>query len=178
MSVDHALLSLLVQREAHGYELMQRYEDAGLGSLYHLEMSNLYAILKRLEAEGWTTFDLQPQGTRPPRKVYAATDGGRAAFADWLQVPVTRIRDIRVEFMLKLYFARQQPAAVLERLLDRQIGACHVYLTHIDDELAATSDEFEETVLLVRRRHAQHTIAWLSEYQRTGELSRALVIDD
>ncbi len=166
-----ALVGLLRDAPAHGYELMERYQ-ATLAPICHLEMSNLYSVLRKLEAEGWVEGDLQPQGSRPPRRVFSVTRAGEQAFQDWLRVPVPRPRDIRVEFLLKLWFARRLGPEPLAQLIDRQIAACDLYVDHLEEAIAASQDDFEQTVLRVRQRAAASTAEWLREYRATGSLAR------
>lgn len=168
---DQALLGLLRDAPAHGYELMERYQ-ATLAPICHLEMSNLYSVLRKLEAEGWIQGELQPQGARPPRKVFSVTPSGEQAFLDWLRVPVPRPRDIRVEFLLKLWFARRLGSDALDGLIARQIAACDLYVDSLEGAIAASQDDFEQTVLRVRQRSAASTADWLREYRDTGSLAR------
>jgi len=64
LSPEFALLGLLEQRPAHGYELHQRLY-AELGYLWHISLSQAYNILKRLEAQGFIQGAPQPQENLP-----------------------------------------------------------------------------------------------------------------
>lgn len=50
---EYALLGLLQARSMHGYEMFQEFERGTLGEIIHLEMSQLYAFLKKLERLGY-----------------------------------------------------------------------------------------------------------------------------
>ena len=53
MAVENALLGLLRREPRHGYELAREFApDTPLGEVVHLEMSMLYALLKKLERDG------------------------------------------------------------------------------------------------------------------------------
>ena len=170
-AVEYALLGLVLEQPMHGYELMQHYDDGALAQLFHLEMSHLYSLLKRLEGASLIEHELQARGAKPPRKVYRATSKGEAEFSTWLTSAVPRIRDIRIEFMLKLFFARRAAPESLGRLLERQIATCREDLETVDGELVTEADDFARTLLLVRRRQVAETIAWLQELHETGELA-------
>src|SRR6476646_8254449 len=104
---EYAMLGLLKERTMHGYEMFQQFEHGTLGQIVHREMSQMYAFLKKLERLGYIEAELEPQGIRPPRKIFHLTDAGRSIFLEWLTTPVERPREIRVLFLLKLYFVQR-----------------------------------------------------------------------
>src|SRR6185436_15649400 len=99
-----------------------------LGLVWHLKQSLVYVMLERLEHEGYITTTIEPQNSRPPRKLLHMTLSGRAAFDRWLVLPVELGRDFRLEFLAKLYFASRDDPAVVARLLAAQRAACQVWL--------------------------------------------------
>lgn len=66
-----ALLSLLDDEPAHGYELMKRLEDRS-GGMYRASAGTIYPVLQQLEDEGLVR--IQEEGGK---KVYHLTDEGR-----------------------------------------------------------------------------------------------------
>ena len=71
LTIELALLGFLHQRPMYGYEIHQCMSDpAGLGQVWNIKQSQLYALMGKLEAEGWLYSELQVQGTRPARKVF------------------------------------------------------------------------------------------------------------
>ena len=119
LSPEYALLGLLTQRPAHGYELYQRLL-AELGQVWHISLSQIYNILNRLESKGWIAGDVQRQERLPARRCFQLTDAGRERFDAWLIAPTgSSVRAIRVEFITRLYFAAgARPHA--DRPIDRQ----------------------------------------------------------
>src|SRR5947209_13272841 len=87
---EYVILGLLDTRPMHGYEMFQQFESGTLGQIVHLEMSQMYAFLKKLERLEYIEAQLEPQGARPPRKVYHLTVQGRNVFQQWLTKPVER----------------------------------------------------------------------------------------
>ena len=81
---EYAILGLLEHQPMHGYEMFQQFESGTLGQIVHLEMSQMYAFLKKLERLQYIEAELEPQGTRPPRKVFHLLPTGRDAFFQWL----------------------------------------------------------------------------------------------
>lgn len=122
MSSEFALLGLLLDGPKHGYELARRFApETPLGDICPLEMSMLYALLKKQEKAGYIEPQLESQGARPPKRTFHLTDLGRAAFMDWVRAPVARNPEIRLDFLVKLYFARQLGSDDVGALIGRQI---------------------------------------------------------
>jgi DNA-binding PadR family transcriptional regulator len=132
MSSEFALLGLLLDGPKHGYELARRFSpETPLGDICHLEMSMLYALLKKQEKAGYIEAQLESQGTRPPKRIFHLTDLGRAAFMDWVRAPVSRTPEIRLDFLVKLYFARQLGSDDVGALIGRQIEVCRTLLDRL-----------------------------------------------
>ena len=85
LTVELALLGFLHQQPMHGYEIHQHLAGlAGLGLVWQVKQSHLYALLDKLEADGYIAGHQHVQDTRPPRKIFRLTSAGRKAFRDWL----------------------------------------------------------------------------------------------
>lgn len=167
---EYAILGLLAEQPMHGYELFQRFQGDVLGQIVHIEMSQLYAFLKKLERLLLLEATLEPQGARPPRKVYGLTSQGRALLLHWLSTPVERPRDIRIFFLIKLYFVQRQFAEQLPTLIEQEIATCQRFLASLEalrhghgsihDQAA-----FDQVVLHSRIYQTRALLAWLHELQ-------------
>jgi PadR family transcriptional regulator AphA len=102
-------------------------------------------------------------GNRPPRKLYELTPAGRAALDAWLAEPVGRIREIRLEFLLKLYFLHEAEPAAERALVDRQIEVCEQYQARLA-RTSASQVGFPRLVALSKRSAATATLDWLRTY--------------
>ena len=70
LTIEYALLGFLRQQPMHAYEIHQTLLRAeALGLVWHIKQSLVYVMLERLEAEGYITASIEPQGSRPPRKL-------------------------------------------------------------------------------------------------------------
>jgi hypothetical protein len=120
-------------------------------------------MLERLEAEGFIAASLEPQGSRPPRKILQLTPEGQAAFAHWLVTPVTHGRDFRLEFLAKLYFASQDKPASAATLIATQQLACHNWLIDLRAQADALRDarDYDWLVLQFRIGQIEAIMAWL-----------------
>src|SRR5580693_5053413 len=129
---EYAILGLLESQPMHGYEMFQQFQSGTLGQIVHLEMSQMYAFLKKLERLAYIEAELEAQGVRPPRKSFHLTPVGRATFHDWLTTPVERPRGFRLFFFFKLYFAQSLIPDQLLRLIDLEVAACQKFLAHLE----------------------------------------------
>lgn len=164
LTVELALLGLLREGTMYPYEMHQRLlQREALGFLWQLKQSHLYALLARLEADGYLVHTLESQGSRPPRKLLRITPEGRAAFAQWLHEPVAHGRDFRLEFLAKLYFASQDGETTVSALIDRQQDACRQRMDALTAQLAALPPDQPFERLVVQFRHGQlaATLTWL-----------------
>lgn len=162
MAIEHAVLGLLLLEPRHGYQLMKEFdEDTVLGGIVRLEPGMLYAHLKKLERAEWITASTQTQSTRPPRRVFEITPAGQAKLNRWLQEPVERTRDLRLEFLLKLYLARLIDPASTTRLIAEQRVVCQGFLTSLEGQLEGESDDFGRLVIEMRLAQNQALARWL-----------------
>lgn len=83
MSLGTVLLGLLADGPAHGYDL-KRLHDERFAAAKALPFGQVYSTLARLERDGLAESVEVAQGSGPERTVYAVTDAGRAALAEWL----------------------------------------------------------------------------------------------
>ncbi len=168
-TIEIALLGLIRRQSLHPYEIFQQMQRGeALGFLWRLKQSHLYALLDRLEADGYLKHQLEIQDRRPPRKIISLTPHGEAVFTEWLTTPVHHGRDMRLEFLAKLYFARSEGDATLRLLLERQQACCQQWLHEIEAQIAALPPErsFERLVMGYRLGQVQATLAWLTQCQQ------------
>ena len=100
-ATSFAVLSVLAIREHPTYELT-RQARISLHYIWPRAESNLYAEAKRLVVAGLASSREEWNGGRR-RTVYAITDLGRAALAEWLAAPSSRQR-YESEAVLKVFF--------------------------------------------------------------------------
>jgi DNA-binding PadR family transcriptional regulator len=162
---EHAILGLLYfeQEGGHGYDLARHFaDDQPLGDVLKLEPGMLYHHLKKLGRTGWVTVDVEPQGARPPRQIYTLTAEGRAELQRWLREPVQHTREIRLEFLVKLYFARLLDPNLAADLVRGQMEKSREMEAGLQSRLAAVDiSEFGRQVLDLRLLQTHAAIAWL-----------------
>ena len=99
MSLRYALLGLLAEEPASGYDLTRKFERALQRYAWHAQHSQIYPELNRLADEGLVA--VVAEGARG-RRTYAITDAGRADLRDWMLNPPD-VFVVRNEFVLRLF---------------------------------------------------------------------------
>jgi len=157
--IEIALLGFLLDGPQHGYQIYQMVSNLEtLGSFWRIKQSQLYALLTKLEKDGYISGEIETQATaRPPRRMLQLTIKGKVSFRKWLQTPVIAPRLIRQEFMAKYYFARQDGKKPTCNLLEMQSAVCQKWLEALKEE------KFEPS-----------SIKWLVTKYRIGQISAAL----
>ncbi|MGC8879858.1 MAG: PadR family transcriptional regulator [Anaerolineae bacterium] len=163
-SIEHALLGFLHERPMHGYDIYRElHRPDGIGIVWRITRSQLYALLAKLEEQGYITVSLEPQENRPTRHIFHLTEAGSKVFASWLAAPVERPRDIRLEFLVKLYFARREGPEVVFQLVRAQRMRCLEWLTNYATQAEAcrTTCPFEWLVWRFRIGQVEAQLKWL-----------------
>lgn len=79
--VEPALLAALSTGDFHGYTLLEKVDDLGLGPLHP---SMVYRMLRDMEEFGWVSSTVDREQTQgPPRRVYTLTEEGLAVLQEW-----------------------------------------------------------------------------------------------
>lgn len=164
---EYAVLALLALRPMHGYEMTAFIEEEGLSDVCPVEQSTLYTYLRNVEARGLVTWAEERVGQRPPRKTFEMTPAGRELIHGWLRRPVGRMREVRLELLIKLFFLSRLDPEANRRLLDDQVGVCQDYLAGLDRALPCGA--FQRLVLQSKRSAAEATLGWLQTYARELE---------
>ncbi|MEU8827558.1 PadR family transcriptional regulator [Streptomyces sp. NPDC048636] len=99
MSLRHAVLGLLADHPASGYDLMKLFETS-LANVWAANQSQVYGELGKLSDAGLLTVTAEgPRG----RKEYAITEDGKAELRRWLtDTPPTTTR--RSDALLRVFF--------------------------------------------------------------------------
>jgi DNA-binding PadR family transcriptional regulator len=164
MATEYILLGLLQKEPRHGYDLAREFAPGTtLGEVLHLEPGLLYANLKKLEHAGFIRSTLYMQESRPPRKVFELTDAGLDELCSWLSEPVSRTRDLRLEFLLKLHVAREFDPDLAARLIAQQHDLCVGFVESLKEQLAAEEDSFRQLVIEMRLAQNRALLDWLAK---------------
>ncbi|MDF2519892.1 MAG: putative transcriptional regulator [Clostridia bacterium] len=121
MSLRYTILGVLSYKELSGYDFKAEFEGS-VGFFWTAKLSQVYKELGLLEAEGLVTSRIEPQSSKPDRKVYKATEAGKKDFEKWMRnFPDSFNYSPKDEFILRMYFAYMLPPNELEFELQRFI---------------------------------------------------------
>jgi PadR family transcriptional regulator, regulatory protein PadR len=94
-----ALLLLLRERRAHGYDLLDRLPE--LTGESRVDVGNLYRVLRSLEQQGLVASEWDDAVPGPAKRTYELTEAGRDALDRWVAA-LRETRD-RIDGFLRRY---------------------------------------------------------------------------
>jgi PadR family transcriptional regulator, regulatory protein AphA len=115
MSLRHALLGLLADHPASGYELTRTFEASLAQQAWHARHSQIYPELGKLADEGLVT--IVGTGSRN-RRTYGLTDDGRAELQRWL-LSTPDSTGVRNENVLRMFLIPALPPGDARTVLER-----------------------------------------------------------
>jgi DNA-binding PadR family transcriptional regulator len=149
MPLHHAVLALLSDKPAHGYELKNSFEQAVGDQWGGLNIGHLYQILDRLSRDGLIDSERQPQQVKPDRVIHRLTPAGRTELDRWLAEPAIPARGYRDEFFLKIMAAsRSADPTQLPAVLSQQRAHLLRQLHALAAARATTSTTAVESLLI------------------------------
>ena len=100
---EPAILLLLRERPAHGYDLLERLPE--LTGEQRVEMGNLYRLLRGLEEEGLVASEWDDDSPGPAKRRYAISEHGLQLLDRWVEA--LRSSQQRTERFLERYEERR-----------------------------------------------------------------------
>jgi PadR family transcriptional regulator AphA len=162
---EYVILGILMKEERHGYEIHMLL-SAALGQAWYAGISQVYALLKRLETAEKVVSTTEHQDNRPPKHVYSITPKGREAFLQWVHSPLERMRDLRLEFLAKLFFIRELSLSGFDELIRKQADIFQKKLRNIAQQEECCHEAFERLVLRFRAGQIEAVLSWLRDCGR------------
>jgi DNA-binding PadR family transcriptional regulator len=158
----HAVLALLADQPAHGYEIRRGLEERFGTVVAPLNAGQVYTTLQRLQRDALVADDAVAQSGRPDKRVYRLTDAGRDALFEWLGAPSAPAR-LRDDFFMKLVFAHSLGLADPALLIERQRAVYRRSLADLERVLANDPAVGRTTALVVEGAalHVEADLRWL-----------------
>ncbi len=169
VAAEFALLGTIARTpggEIHGYDLSRMFSGSALGKIVRIEPGMLYHYLKKLARNGFITTRVEQQSGRPDRQVHTLTDEGKAALRRWMSDPVTSTREIRLDFLVKLYLLQRLDPAQADALVRNQRRIMRErgnrLQAQVDDAQPDDPDNaFGDMVLRLRLSQTLAAVSWL-----------------
>lgn len=159
---EYAVLGVLAERPSHGFALSKEFgPESDVGRVFTVRRPLVYRALDRLVEAGFADPVGTEKGEGPQRVIHRTTAGGRRRLRRWLGEPVDHVRDLRIEFLLKLTLLRRAGTSPLE-LVREQRDALDPTLTALDDSEVDPDDHVE----LWRRHNAVAAAGYLEDLER------------
>jgi len=163
MPGEYAVLGLLAVESGHGYEVNRRWQESPLAEILPIEQSVLYGYLRTLERRGLLDWEEHRVGNRPPRKVFALSEEGWEYLRPWLRSPVERMREVRLDLLLKLFLLEEIDPRGVSRLIADQVVICRRYVEREEARLDEAKG-FTRLIAESRLSAGRSTLGWLSSH--------------
>lgn len=101
---EWVVLAVLAEQPTHGFAMAKQLApDSDLGRILTVRRPQVYRAIDRLVDQRLISpFQVEPGDAGPTRTVHRVTQAGERASRRWLLEPVNHVRDLRVEFLIKL----------------------------------------------------------------------------
>lgn len=182
MSARHALLGLLIQRPAYGYQLGERLQEL-LGPAWAINSGQVYQAIKDMEKDNLIErIDGGPDKRQTTRRIFAGTDKGLDEFAEWFDKDVSPVPLLRRSLLVKVALAGSERLGDTLRHIETYEHACAKLLRELSRErdsvpldgmrvradrfvlrLALSADISSVEAELAWSRHARDALSWLQE---------------
>lgn len=164
MPVRHAILGLLAQHPAHGYELRAAFEAlVGGEQNWEVKPAQIYTTLARLQEAGLVVVNATEKEGGPEKRIYELTPAGMDELRIWFKAG-TLPDHARDEFYIKLMLALALDEFDANRMLQVQRTVLYIELHRITTQRAA-ADPHQElgTILLLDKAvmHLEADLRWL-----------------
>ncbi|HUG32758.1 MAG TPA: PadR family transcriptional regulator [Acidimicrobiia bacterium] len=157
---EYTVLGVLAEGPTHGFAIAKELTaDAELGRIYTVHRSLVYRALDRLVANGLAApSQVETSEAGPNRIVHRISSRGRAVLRSWLEAPVSHVRDLRIEFLLKLTLIRRSGRSPVALIATQRLS------------LESTLDALDQPgpadpVDLWRQHNARTAAAYLDELE-------------
>ena len=159
-STKYAILGALMPGPKHGYEIL-RFLDSHLDPTWHISSSQLYLLLGKLEAECLLRSNVEIQKNRPSKRVFLLTPAGRKVFLGWIHSPTAHVRDLRIEFLARLFFFNYLSLEGGNELIKAQIEILEQIGRKIKQKQQDEKGSFNKLVLGFKIATVDAWIEWL-----------------
>lgn len=159
---EYAVLGLLAEGPSHGFALSKKLDPSGdVGRVFTVRRPLVYRALDRLVEFGYVESVSTEKGEGPRRIIHRITAPGDRRLRWWLMEPVEHVRDLRIEFLLKLTLIRRAGNSPLE-LIRIQRRSLEPTLSALDEVGAEVDDHVE----LWRQHNAAAAASYLDDLAR------------
>jgi len=160
---EYAVLGLLAEGPTHGFAISKALQtDTEVGRVITVRRPLVYRAIDRLVDAGLAEPDhTEPGAAGPNRVIHRVTRPGKHRLDSWLGSPVGHVRDMRIEFQLKLTLLQRLDRSPLQ-LVVRQRQALDPTLAALEVPSSDSVDHLD----LWRRHNAAAAASYLESLER------------
>jgi len=156
----NVVLALVVHQPCHGWAIHEQLSPTGdVGHAWTLSRQLVYRAIDTLVADGLVKRAIPKDGGGADRVIISPTAAGKRMAMQWLDSPVTHLRDVRTELVLKVML-REKMGLDIAPFLSSQHEV-------FDPLIAAVNkDQSDSPVNLWRRESANAVKRYLARLER------------
>lgn len=144
-----AILSTLVQRPMHPYEIASMIRSRGKEQDMKIKWGSLYTVVQNLEKHGFIEqVESSRAGARPERTIYRITEAGKEELEDWVQELVSSPEPEMPRFKAALSVIAVLHPDELIRLLGQRLAQLDQELAGEREAQAKYNDEIPRLFLI------------------------------
>src|SRR5215216_1138048 len=106
--LKYILLGFLKYRAMTGYELKSIMDESTM-HFWHAYHSQIYTTLRKLEADGLVSSELEDGYDHLTRRTYTLTEAGRTELSAWLNTPLTETVPEKEDLLVRIFFSAERP---------------------------------------------------------------------
>jgi DNA-binding PadR family transcriptional regulator len=177
-SVETVVLGLLAERPMHGYDVLERFRQRGMGFWVGLGRASVYQVLKRLEREAFVTGrSLEGRGG-PDRRVFHITKAGRERLREGVAEMSGALAPFETDAGTAFGFVHLVPATNARAAVDARERSLRDLLDAVRTELERSAGQRDRgrvvstAMLELQAALAETELAWLSSFRAAAASAR------
>ncbi len=169
MSIQHALITSLLEKPSTGYDLARRF-DKSMGYFWHASHQQIYRELGRMADAGWIIASDDNEEGKRRRRLYQVLTPGKDELARWVSAPETEgdaSRALLVKLRAEAVIGPHGLELELRRLMAEHQARLDTYLGIEQQDFAAhslsTAQKLQHAVLRAGIVSEQGWLGWANE---------------
>jgi DNA-binding PadR family transcriptional regulator len=157
MDVQSVLLGFLMKSPMTGYDLRKAF-SMSFSFFSELSYGSIYPSLKKMEAKGLISKQVEIQDGTPNRKVYTITEAGKSAFLETLRSPYVPEQP-KNTFCMRLFFFAHLSPEEREQIAVTQLDTVERLRKELEllhPEIKALADPFQYLCFQFGLRYYEH----------------------
>lgn len=157
-----ALLGFFIEKSNYGYDVYKYLSnETTFFKIWHLKRSQFYSFLERLFNENCLSHEIVEGQQYPDRRIFSLTPIGLQTLKAWTVTPVEHGREMRQDFLVKLFILQTYFPARINELVQNQRMICQQWKIDQEKQLINETDQFQKLMINYRKMQIQSMIDWL-----------------